>query len=178
MIELFFEFLMIGAMSFGGGYGTLSMIENSAVIRRGWLTSSQLHELIAISEVTPGPIALNAASFTGYSVGGPPGAVVATIGCILPSCAAAAVLVSFFSKHQNHPIIASVMKVIKAAVCAMIFSAFFSVFAGVINQDPIYLILFFAALIVSQKISPVLTIFLSGCAGLLFNLITSCADRL
>jgi len=177
MIQLFLEFLMIGAMSFGGGYGTLSMIEEAAVIRHGWLSPDQLHELIAISEVTPGPIALNAASFTGYSVGGPMGAVIATAGCILPSCAAAAVLVSFFSKFRNHPVLASVMNVIKAAVCAMIFSAFFSVFVGVIRQDLVYIVLFIAAMTASQKLSPVLTIFLSGCAGLLFNLITSGAGR-
>ena len=64
-IELFLNFIMIGALSFGGGYGTLSLIEEIAIDKMGWITHEQLYDVITISEITPGPIALNAASFTG-----------------------------------------------------------------------------------------------------------------
>ena len=84
LLRLFLTFLKIGAFAFGGGYGMIPMIRDE-VLAHGWLTESQLLDFIAVSESTPGPIAVNMATFVGSSQGGLPGAVLATVGVILPA---------------------------------------------------------------------------------------------
>lgn len=84
MIRLFWNFLMIGALSFGGGYGMISLVRET-VLSNGWLTESEFLSFIAVSESTPGPLAVNMATFVGSSQGGFWGALVATLGVVLPS---------------------------------------------------------------------------------------------
>ena len=83
-VELFLTFLQIGAFSFGGGYGMISLIREET-LSRGWLTEESLLDMIAVAESTPGPIAVNMATFVGSSQGGVLGAAVATLGVVLPS---------------------------------------------------------------------------------------------
>lgn len=83
-LELFLTFLQIGAFSFGGGYGMISLIREK-VIMHGWLTEEELMNMIAVSESTPGPIAINMATFVGSSEGGVLGSILATLGVVLPS---------------------------------------------------------------------------------------------
>ena len=85
-IELFLAFLQIGAFSFGGGYAAMPLIQAQVIDKYGWLTISDFTDLITISQMTPGPIAINSATFVGNQIAGIPGAIVATFGCILPSC--------------------------------------------------------------------------------------------
>ena len=82
--QLFLSFLQIGALSFGGGYAAMPLIESQIVTSHGWLTMTEFANLVTIAEMTPGPIAVNAATFVGTKIGGVPGALVATAGCILP----------------------------------------------------------------------------------------------
>ena len=84
MIRLFWNFLMIGALSFGGGYGMISLVREQ-VLAHGWLTESEFLDMIAVSESTPGPLAVNMATFIGSSQAGFPGALVATLGVVLPA---------------------------------------------------------------------------------------------
>ena len=84
-LQLFFSFLQIGAFSFGGGYAAMPLIQNQIVDLHHWLSFSEFTDLITISQMTPGPIAINSATFVGIKVAGIPGAICATIGCILPS---------------------------------------------------------------------------------------------
>lgn len=84
LLELFLSFLEVGAVSFGGGYGMISLIRE-IVVSKGWLEEAELLNFIAVSESTPGPIAINMATFIGSSQAGLPGAVLATLGVILPS---------------------------------------------------------------------------------------------
>ena len=83
-LQLFFNFLMIGAVSFGGGYGMISLVRE-VVLGHGWLTESEFLSFIAVSESTPGPLAVNIATFIGSSQAGLPGALAATLGVVLPS---------------------------------------------------------------------------------------------
>ena len=83
-VELFWNFLMIGALSFGGGYGMISLVRET-VLGRGWLTEGEFLSFIAVSESTPGPLAINMATFIGASQGGFWGALCATLGVVLPS---------------------------------------------------------------------------------------------
>lgn len=84
LLKLFFVFLEVGAFAFGGGYAALPLIEQAVVVRHGWLTIQEMTDVVAISQVTPGPIALNAATFVGTRVAGIPGAIVASFAAVLP----------------------------------------------------------------------------------------------
>ena len=96
LIELFLTFIKIGLFTFGGGYAMISVIENDCVKRKEWITDDELMNLTVIAESTPGPIAINCATFTGYKKAGIIGAIVATLGVILPSFAVI-YLISIFS---------------------------------------------------------------------------------
>lgn len=84
LLDLFLTFLLIGAVSFGGGYGMISLVREQ-VLAHGWLTESEFLDMIAVSESTPGPLAVNMATFIGSSQAGFPGALVATLGVVLPA---------------------------------------------------------------------------------------------
>ena len=85
-LQLFLSFLQVGAFSIGGGYAAMPLIQSQVVTSHGWLTMSEFTDLITIAEMTPGPIAVNSATFVGIRIAGVGGAVIATLGCILPSC--------------------------------------------------------------------------------------------
>ena len=84
--ELFLSFLQVGLFSFGGGYAAMPLIRGQVVTVHHWLSMSEFTDLITISQMTPGPIAVNSATFVGTKIAGTLGALVATFGCILPSC--------------------------------------------------------------------------------------------
>ena len=84
--QLFLSFFQIGLFSFGGGYAAMPLIQGQVVQGHGWLSMSEFTDLITISQMTPGPIAVNSATFVGIKIAGIPGALAATFGCILPSC--------------------------------------------------------------------------------------------
>ena len=97
-LQLFLSFLQIGLFSFGGGYAAMPLIQGQVVTLHGWLTMSEFTDLITISQMTPGPIAVNSATFVGLKIAGIPGAVVATAGCILPSCIMVTILARLYLK--------------------------------------------------------------------------------
>ena len=85
LMELFFTFVKIGLFTFGGGYAMISMIENNCVEKKAWITHDEMMDVTVIAESTPGPIAINCATFTGYKKAGFLGALVATLGIVVPS---------------------------------------------------------------------------------------------
>ena len=85
-LELLWSFFQIGLFSIGGGYAAMPLIEHQVVDLHGWLNMTQFADIVTISQMTPGPIAINSATFVGTRVAGLPGAIVATVGCVLPSC--------------------------------------------------------------------------------------------
>ena len=100
-LQLFFSFLQVGALSFGGGYAAMPLIQEQVVNLHGWLSMNAFTDLVTIAEMTPGPIAVNAATFVGMQIIGPLGAVVATLGCILPSCVIVTLLAHLYTKYQK-----------------------------------------------------------------------------
>ena len=122
-LQLFFSFLQIGMFSFGGGYAAMPLIQGQIVTLHGWLTMSEFTDLITISQMTPGPIAVNSATFVGLKIAGIPGAVVATAGCILPSCIIVTILARLYLKYRNLDLLQGVLKSLRPAVVAMIASA-------------------------------------------------------
>lgn len=122
-LQLFLSFLQIGLFSFGGGYAAMPLIQGQVVTGHGWLTMSEFTDLITISQMTPGPIAVNSATFVGLKIAGVPGAVVATAGCILPSCIIVTILAKLYLKYRQMDLLQGVLKSLRPAVVAMIASA-------------------------------------------------------
>ena len=85
-LQLFLSFIQVGVFSVGGGYAAMPLIQSQVVTRYGWLSMNEFTDLITIAEMTPGPIAVNSATFVGIRIAGVVGAIIATFGCILPSC--------------------------------------------------------------------------------------------
>jgi chromate transporter len=119
-LELFWTFVQIGAFSFGGGYAVLPMIQKYVVEQQQWITIGELADITSISQMTPGPIAINAATFVGVKVAGIGGGVVATIGCVLPSFVLLILLAYYFFKHSNLHFIQNILKGLRPAIVSLI----------------------------------------------------------
>ena len=106
-LELFLSFLQIGLFSFGGGYAAMPLIQGQVVNGHHWLSMTEFTDLITISQMTPGPIAVNSATFVGIKIAGIPGALIATLGCILPSCIIVTLIASLYLKYRNLSLLCS-----------------------------------------------------------------------
>ena len=126
-LELFWSFLKIGLFSFGGGYAAMPLIQEQVVSSHNWLSMAEFTDLITISQMTPGPIAINSATFVGIKIAGIPGALVSTIGCILPSCIIVMLIAKLYLKYRTVNMLQSVLNSLRPAVVAMIASAGISV---------------------------------------------------
>ena len=122
-LQLFFSFLQIGTFSFGGGYAALHLIPNQVVSLHHWISMAEFTDLITISQMTPGPIAINSATFVGIQVAGLPGALVATAGSVLPSCVIVLLLAFLYYKFKGFSVIQGILAGVRPAVVAMIASA-------------------------------------------------------
>ena len=122
-IQLFWSFFQIGLLSFGGGYAALPLIQEQIVEKNGWISMTEFADVITISQMTPGPIAINAASFVGIQLGGTFGAVVATVGCITPSILIALTLAHLYYKYRKLTFMQGILQGLRPAVVAMIASA-------------------------------------------------------
>lgn len=122
-LQLFLSFLQIGAFSFGGGYAAMPLIQNQVVQLHPWLSQSEFTDLITISQMTPGPIAVNSATFVGTRIAGVPGALAATIGCVLPSCILVTILAKIHLKYRSLSLLQDILKSLRPAVIAMIAAA-------------------------------------------------------
>lgn len=123
LLKLFLAFLKIGAFSFGGGYAAMPLIQGQVVDRYHWLTVRDFTDLVTISQMTPGPIAVNAATFVGHQVAGVPGSIVATIGVVLPSCIFVTILAYLYTKYRKMTVMQGVLGTLRPAVVSMIFAA-------------------------------------------------------
>ncbi len=122
MLELLWSFLYVGFFSIGGGYATLPLIQEQIVEYHHWLTYKEFTDIITISQMTPGPLAVNGSTFVGLRVAGIPGAVAATFGCVISGIIVSLCLQSFFAKHQSE-MIGLVLKALKSVSIGLIASA-------------------------------------------------------
>lgn len=171
---LFIKFFLIGALSFGGGYASLPLIQATIVEEQGWLTYEEFADVLTLSEVTPGPISLNAASFAGYRVAGIAGSIAATLGCTMPSCIIVSILAILYMKYRSGTVFSTVLTAIRPAVCAMIFSSFvtiaslvlFSTASGGLNAAATLLFAGAFVVMLTKKVPPVVIILFSGVCGI------------
>ena len=179
-LELFFCFLQIGLFSFGGGYAAVPLIQSRVVEGYHWLEISEFADLITIAEMTPGPIAINSATFVGIRVAGPLGAVVCTLGCVTPSLVIVVVLAYIYYKFHNLKTVQGVLAALRPAIVALIATAGLNIFClGIFNSSvreltlsgfrPVEAFLFAVALFLLRKfkVNPILIILGTGVLGTL-----------
>lgn len=126
-LQLLWSFFQVGLFSVGGGYAAVPLIKEQVVEHYGWMTMAQFTDIITISEMTPGPVAINSATFVGMRIAGIAGAIVATLGCILPSCVIVLTLAYFYFRYQNVSIVQGILGGLRPAVVALIASAGLSI---------------------------------------------------
>lgn len=184
-LHLFYTFFKIGLFGFGGGYAMLSMIQGEVVTRYGWLTPQEFTDIVAISQMTPGPIGINSATYVGYSTiaeqygtsMGVLGSCVATFAVVLPSFILMLTISKFFLKYQKHPAVEAVFSGLRPAVVGLLASAALLLMNTENFSSPqedmysfiISIIIFLAAFIGTRKykVNPILMIIVCGIAGLI-----------
>ena len=130
LIELFITFLIIGVSAFGGGYAVMPLIQNYIVDNHHWITMTELADITSLSQMTPGPIMINAATFVGIKVGGNLGGLIATLGAVLPSFILVLILGYLFAKHGNLNFIQNIMKGLRPTIVGLIAVAERRVYRG------------------------------------------------
>lgn len=122
-LELFIVYVQIGLFSFGGGYAAMPLIQTLVVEQKGWLTMAEYADLTTIAEMTPGPIAINSATFVGQKMAGFTGALACTFGCVLPSLIIVLLLAILYKKYKSMNVVKNVLGELRPAVVAMIAGA-------------------------------------------------------
>ncbi|MBP3470645.1 MAG: chromate transporter [Paraprevotella sp.] len=182
-LQLFYTFAKIGLFGFGGGYAMLSLIQGEVVTRYDWLTPGQFTDIVALSQMTPGPIGINSATYVGYSSmvnagyghgWGVLGSLTATLAVVLPSFILMVIISKYFMKYKNHPVVECVFSGLRPAVVGLLAAAALLLlteenFSTPDNPWQFYIscFLFLVTFIGSQtyRISPISLIAMSGVAG-------------
>lgn len=181
--QLFWSFLQVGAFSFGGGYAALPFIQTLIVENHGWLTAAEFTDLITISQMTPGPIAINSATFVGLQIAGVGGALVATIGNILPSFVLVTGIAALYTKYKKLNVLQNVLMALRPAVIAMIatagitiiISAFWgeeAIVLGNTNMVAVFIFGLSVFLLLKFKLNPITVIILSGLLNVVWAIIS------
>ena len=186
-LELFYTFIKIGLFSFGGGYGMISVIQGEVVTRHDWLSAAEFTDIVAVSQMTPGPIGINSATYVGYTAvlnsGAPEwlavmGSLVASFAVMLPSIVLMLIVSRFFMKYSKHGSVEAVFKGLRPAVVGLIASAALLLMTEENFGSPIEtplqfwvsVALFVAAFVAMKffKVSPILILLLAGVFGGVF----------
>ena len=182
-LELFWSFVQVGLFCVGGGYASMPLIQAQVIDVHGWLSMSEFIDIFTISQMTPGPIGINAATFVGMKVAGFLGAIVATLGLVTPSFILGIILAKLFFKYGNIGVIKGILNGLRPAVVALICSAGMSfIFLALFNTEkmPInvadidYLglfVLIVAFIAVRKKVGIIKILAGSGVLGLILGLI-------
>lgn len=180
-LQLFYAFFKIGLFGFGGGYAMISMIQGEVVTRHAWLTSTEFTDIIAISQMTPGPIGINSATYVGYTAVvnagyshaiGILGSIITTGAVVLPSFILMVFISRFFLKYQKHPAVAAVFSGLRPGVVGLLAAAALVLMNGenfgtgdvqILVSALLFIVVFIASY--RFKVNPILLIVLSGAVG-------------
>lgn len=179
-LKLFWSFFQVGLFSFGGGYAALPLIEEQVIHQNNWLSNTEFIDIVTISQMTPGPIAINTSTFVGTKVAGIPGSVIATLGCIMPSCIIVIILAKVYYKYKELSLMQGILYGLRPAVVALIASAGLTIFlTAMFNKDSfpvafsdlnwISVVLFLVGLAILRKtkLGPIHVMILAGVAGVM-----------
>ena len=186
LFDLFFSFCRVGGLTFGGGYAMLSMIQGEVVTAHHWISAGEFTDIVAVSQMTPGPIGINSATYVGYTaivnagyspIWGILGSITATFAVVLPSFILMIAISRFFLKYQKYPMVEAVFKGLRPAVVGLLAAASlvlmtpenFGSYQTDSYQFVISIVIFLAAFIGTRKfkVNPILMIVLCGLAGFL-----------
>lgn len=173
-LELFLAYLKIGFFGFGGGYAMLSLISDEIVVRHGWLTAVQLSDVVAVSQMTPGPIAVNCATYVGYLVTGSVwGSVLTTLAVSLPPMTVMMAICRFYVRVRDNSYMKGALSVIKPVTVGMIGAAALMLCTGRTFSDGWISCLTFAAAFTAVwcRVHPIAVILCGAAAGILSELI-------
>ena len=175
ILSLLLAFLQVGLFSFGGGYATIPLIREQVVEGAAWLTPREFSDIITISQMTPGPLAVNTSTFVGMRIGGLAGAVAATAGCVISGFVVALLLYRFFGKRWESPLVngaleglkAASVGLIAAAAASMLVLAFSPVAANALNWTAAIIFALSLFCLRKKKLNPILLMVLTAVAGIL-----------
>lgn len=179
--KLFIVFLKTGLLSIGGGYAVIPLIKEQVIEENNWISEKMFTDMITISQMTPGPLAVNTSTFVGLQIGGIAGAVAATFGCILCGIIISLALYRFFQTYQRSAYVLEILNGLKSASLGLIISAAFTILLLVLyganqvepdlislNRTALFLFLALLSLLRKSKINPIVIMFISGIAGFVF----------
>lgn len=179
ILILLISFLQIGLFSIGGGYATIPLIQEQVVNIHKWLTFQEFTDIITISQMTPGPLAVNTSTFVGIRIAGIPGAITATFGCIISGFVISIILYNFFNKYRKIETVLNILSGLRAVSVGLIASSASTIiliaFGGIskleevekININIVAVVIFITSIFLLRKfkINPMLLMILSGAAG-------------
>ncbi len=170
LLKIFLTFFKIGAFTFGGGYAMIPIIQDEIVIKRGWMDEREFLDAIALAQGAPGAVAINTSIYVGYRIKGVPGAILATLGTVLPSFFIILIVAKFFFKYRDNPIIDKVFLGIRPAIVALILSAVYKL-TETAKLGYIAMIVSFvsALLIVFLGINPIYLIIVGALGSVVIN---------
>ncbi len=178
LVDLFIRFIKIGLVGFGGGWAILPIIQREIVEEGGYLNESEFYDLVAIAGSTPGPVAVNAATYVGYKVGGLTGAFMATLGVIIPPFTIISLIAYGLSQYLNNRIVQALLRGLKGAIIGLIAVVLYSTFkSSTINLSIIQTITLLSIsglvlfLVIYLKIHPIIAILLAGLIGVILGVL-------
>ena len=174
-LQLLWVFIKIGVLGFGGGYAMLSLIQHEVVEHYAWMTTTEFADMVAISQMTPGPISINLATYVGYTTGGLGGSLLASFALCLPSIIMVYMIIKLFMNRKNSSLMDNTLKGLKPAIAGLIFAAGLSMMNSQNfvetgrGQNNVSIIICVSAFVASYffKANPILLIVLSGVVGFL-----------
>jgi len=171
---MFITFFKIGAFTFGGGYAMIPIIQEEVVEKKKWIDDNEFMNAIALAQASPGPVAVNTSIYCGYQLKGFVGALVCTLGTVLPSFIIILVIAKFFYQFRENPIIDRIFMGIRPAVVALILSAVYKMWKkSEFGNDKLAIALITILVIVFLDISPIWLILAGGVGSIIYNKVKS-----
>ncbi|MGG7079348.1 chromate transporter [Clostridium sardiniense] len=169
LIQLFFTFLKIGTFSFGGGYAMIPFIQREIIENHQWINNNVFMDIIGISQMTPGPIAINSATFVGYKVSGVLGSIAATLGVVTMSFILVSIASKAMEKFKESKVLKGALLGMRPVLIALIIQAFFDLAKDAyIDIKSVIITLIIGGLLISKKVHPIIGIVISGILGIIF----------
>lgn len=170
IIDLFITFFKIGGFTFGGGYAMIPLIEKEVVDKKKWIKKEEVIDVFAVAQTIPGAVAVNCASIIGYKVAGKKGAIIATLGVVVPSFFIIIIIATWFSKFQEEPLVKAAFLGIRGCIVGLIMAAAYSVGkASVKGNIGIMIFIATVAFIILFNTSPIVLIIMGGLIGLILH---------
>ena len=170
ILELFLIYLKIGTFTIGGGYAMIPLIQEEIVEKKQWMTNDEFMDMFAVIQSAPGPIAVNSAVFLGYKIDGIIGAMVATLGSVLPSFTIILMIAVFFRNFREYPVVEKIFKGVRPAVVALIASAVYKLAkSSKLNIAGITIAIMSLLALTFFDLSPILLIIISAILGIFIS---------